>query len=75
MYSDEHQKKLLAPLEKLIQEDSELSDMKRIDIEVIPAILKKPSNNSNKMFVNPLDLTDWLPNTFLEYRNLILGSR
>lgn len=57
----------LAPLQKLISEDG---SSKSIDFEVIPALRKKPEDMRNKMYLNPYDLTDWLPNAFMTYKNL-----
>jgi len=59
---------LIAPLEKLISEDGDKKE--NIAFEVIPAILKKPNNTRAIMYLNPYDLTDWLPNAFMAYRNL-----
>ena len=61
------QAELLVPLQKLILEDG---NSKQITFEVIPALLTKPDNTRSKMYLNPYDLTDWLPNTFMTYRNL-----
>ncbi len=61
------QAELLVPLQKLILEDG---NSKQITFEVIPALLRKPDNTRSKMYLNPYDLTDWLPNTFMTYRNL-----
>lgn len=61
------QSKLLVPLEKLI---SEVGYPKQIELEVRPALLKKPNNTETKMYLNPYDLTDWLPNAFMTYKNL-----
>lgn len=66
-YDEREQKVLLIPLQKLISEDG---TSKSIEFEVIPALQKKPNNTKSKMFLNPYDLTDWLPNTFMKYRNL-----
>jgi len=71
-YDANEQKKLLAPLIKLISEDKQqLPPGSFISFKVIPALLKKPENTSAKMFLNPYDLSDWLPNTFIAYRNII----
>ncbi|AGA58892.1 helicase family protein with metal-binding cysteine cluster [Thermobacillus composti KWC4] len=74
-YSIKEQKEWLVPLEKLISEDPDLSQMGKIEFEVIPPILKKPISSTNKMYLNPIDLSDWLPNTFLDYRNLIMRGK
>lgn len=68
-YDDDAQDTLLAPLKKLIDEDKD-SPPKQVEFEVIPAIRKKPNDTVSKMHLNPYDLTDWLPNTFMTYRNL-----
>jgi len=66
-YDDKEQIAYLAPLQKLISEDGGL---KPVEFEVVPALWKKPENSRNKMYLNPYDLTDWLPNAFMTYRNL-----
>lgn len=38
-----------------------------MDFEVLPALYKKPRNTEKKMYLNPYDLIDWLPNTFVDY--------
>lgn len=71
-YSASEQQALLIPLEKLIEDERThtIRDIS-IDFEVIPALQKKPENTRAKIFLNPYDLTDWLPNTFMTYRNLL----
>lgn len=66
-YDAQEQSRLLMPLQKLILEDG---TPKPITFEVVPALLKKTDNTKSKMYLNPYDLTDWLPNTFMKYRNL-----
>jgi Distinct helicase family with a unique C-terminal domain including a metal-binding cysteine cluster len=66
-YSTSEQSTLLAPLEKLISEDG---TAKTVEFDVFPALRKKPSNTKNKMYLNPYDLNDWLPNAFMTYKNL-----
>lgn len=66
-YEKNEQTVFLAPLQKLIAEDG---NSKLIRFEVIPALQKKPENTKLKMYLNPYDLTDWLPNAFITYRNL-----
>lgn len=66
-YKVSEQDEYLRPLLKLIAEDGGVLPT----FEVIPAIRKKPDNTRNKMYLNPYDLTDWLPNTFMTYRNLV----
>lgn len=67
-YSAKEQENLLEPLKRLIDEDG-ISN-KQITFEVIPALLKKPKNENKRMYLNSYDLTDWLPNTFMAYKNL-----
>jgi len=66
-YEAGEQTKYLVPLQKLILEDD---NPKSISFEVVPALLKKPEKTRTKMFLNPYDLTDWLPNAFMAYTNL-----
>lgn len=66
-YSASEQMELLAPLQKLIYEDG---SPKSIQFEILPAIRKKPDNNSSIIYLNPYDLSDWLPNTFMAYKHL-----
>jgi len=66
-YEATEQVKYLIPLQKLIIEDG---NRKVVTFEVIPALRKMPENTKTKMFLNPYDLTDWLPNTFMKYTNL-----
>ena len=66
-YEASKQSAFLAPLQKLISEDGSL---KPVQFEVTPALRKKPENTRTKMYLNPYDLTDWLPNAFMTYRNL-----
>jgi ATP-dependent helicase YprA (DUF1998 family) len=71
-YNTDEQQALLVPLQKLIVEDSSTPQPKfPVRFEVIPAILKKPENTRTKIYLNPYDLSDWLPNAFMTYRNLI----
>ncbi len=74
-YNLNEQQLLLAALQKLILEDNSTTrPTSPVMFDVMPAILKKPCNTSSKMYLNPYDLTDWLPNAFMSYRNLI-GER
>ncbi len=66
-YSMTEQDAYLAPLHRLISEDGK---QKNVEFEVIPSLRKKPQNTRLKMYLNPNDLTDWLPNSFMEYKNL-----
>lgn len=71
-YDISEQKVLLVPLKKLISEDKDTPQPDLpITFEVVPALLKKPENTNTRMFLNPYDLSDWLPNAFMTYRNLM----
>lgn len=72
-YEKIQQEQFVFPLKKLITEEEELGGLAHASIifEVIPAIRKKPNSTREKMYLNPYDLSDWLPNTFMAYRNLI----
>lgn len=71
-YNADEQQVLLVPLQKLIAEDSDTPQNKFfIGFEVVPAIMKKPENTMTRIYLNPYDLSDWLPNAFMTYRNLI----
>lgn len=67
-YDEAEQEAFLIPLKKLIVEDSEVLKPE-INFNVLPAILKKPENTDTIMYLNPYDLTDWLPNAFMTYKN------
>lgn len=56
----------LRPLIRLITEDDGVPPT----FEVIPAMRKKPDSTRRKIYLNPYDLTDWLPNAFMAYKNL-----
>ena len=64
-YSLEEQKKYLVPIKKLIAEDNSTSNEFRF--EVIPALRKRIRDEKGKMYLNPYNLSDWLPNAFIEY--------
>jgi len=71
-YNASQQEVFLIPLQKLISEDTNMQQTNpSVLFEVVPAIRKKPENTKTKMYLNPYDLSDWLPNTFIAYRNLI----
>lgn len=71
-YDVSEQKPLLVPLRKLISEDKDTPQPNTpIAFEVVPALLKKLDNTGTRMFLNPYDLSDWLPNAFVTYRNII----
>lgn len=71
-YDVSEQKAFLVPLQKLISEDKGTPrPIPPIAFEVVPAILKKPGNTRTKIYLNPYDLSDWLPNAFMTYRNMV----
>lgn len=74
-YNPSEQEAYLAPLKKLISEDLNSTKVEStIDFSVIPALQKKPENTKSNLYLNPYDLSDWLPNTFLIYRELSGGG-
>ncbi len=66
-YEVDEQERFLAPLVKLIKEETDKAPT--IQFEVIPALRKKPHPERGKMYFNPYDLSDWLPNAFVSYMN------
>ena len=60
-------KKYLVPLKKLIKESKGVSVKDDIAFEVIPSLRKRRRNEKGKLYLNPYNLSDWLPNTFREY--------
>ena len=66
-YSLREQEVYLAPLKKLIRESKDISEKDNIVFEVIPSLRKRKRNECGKMYLNPYNLSDWLPNTFIEY--------
>lgn len=66
-YSEGEQKAYLAPLEKLIRELKGVSAKDDIVFEVIPSLRKRERNEKGKLYLNPYNLSDWLPNAFMEY--------
>ena len=74
-YNVSEQEAYLAPLKKLISEDSgNTKGESTIAFDVIPALKKKPKNTKASLHLNPYDLSDWLPNAFLAYRELTGGG-
>ncbi len=73
MYPDEYtskeQEDFLMPLIRLINEDDVTSKVLP-KFEVLPALYKKPNNTKDHLYFNPYDLTDWLPNAFMDYKNI-----
>lgn len=63
-YSETEQHEFLKPLEKLVHDDGK---DKNINFVVLPALRKKPNDSKTTMYLNPYDLSDWLPNTFMKY--------
>ena len=65
-YTLNEQDDYLRPLIKLITEDGGIPTV----FEVIPALVKKPDGKQSKMYFNPYDMSDWLPNAFMTYKSL-----
>ena len=70
-YSKEEQEYNLAPLKKLIKESDCGNAKTTLAFEVIPSLRKRERDEKGKMYLNLYNLSDWLPNTFLEYQNKI----
>lgn len=66
-YSEKEQEIFLVPLRKLIRESKGISEKENIVFEVIPSLRKRERNEKGKLYLNPYNLSDWLPNTFREY--------
>ena len=66
-YSLGEQEAFLVPLKKLIAESRGINLDGSINFEVIPSLRKRVRDEANKMYLNPYNLSDWLPNTFMEY--------
>ena len=66
-YSEDEQKAFLAPLKKLIRESKDVSSEDDIAFEVIPSLRKRIRDEKGKLYLNPYNLSDWLPNAFIEY--------
>lgn len=66
-YTEEEQEIYLAPLKKLIKESKDISATDDIVFEVIPSLRKRKRNEKGKLYLNPYNLSDWLPNAFMEY--------
>lgn len=57
----------LAPLKKLIRESKDVSLEDGIAFEVIPSLRKRIRDEKGKLYLNPYNLSDWLPNAFMDY--------
>lgn len=66
-YSADEQKILLAPLKKLIIESKNAASLETITFEVIPSLRKRIRDEKGKLYLNPYNLSDWLPNAFKEF--------
>ncbi len=69
LYTENEQKAYLRPLLRLINESDDTKDVILPQFEVIPALLKKSLPQNNRIYFNPYDLSDWLPNAFMEIKN------
>lgn len=63
---------MLYPLLKLIEEDGSRKIPETLSFEVVPALLKKENSDPQKLYFNPYDLTDWLPNAFMTFRDYLV---
>lgn len=70
-YSTQEQDNYLVPLKKLIAESEVRVDGTPIQFEVIPALRRRIRDENGKLYLNPYNLSEWLPNTFFEYLNKI----
>ncbi len=68
-YDKEETDAMVYPLLKLIEEDGSRKFPKSLSLEVIPALMKKDNSDPQKLYFNPYDLTDWLPNAFMTFRD------
>lgn len=66
-YSQEEQEKYLVPLKKLISETKGITLDGSIRFEVIPSLRKRIRDDAGEMYLNPYNLSDWLPNAFMEF--------
>ena len=73
-YSPEEQAVFLVPLKKLIVESQSSVEGQGIQFEVIPSLRKRIRDEKYKLYLNPYNLSEWLPNTFLEYLDKIHES-
>ena len=66
-YSSEMQDAYLIPLKKLISESKVPDPKKAIEFKVVPSLRKRIRDERGRIYLNPYNLSDWLPNTFMEY--------
>ena len=66
-YSLDEQNAYLKPLKKLIKESLGTEKIKDVKFEVIPSLRKRIRDENGKLYLNPYNLSDWLPNAFIEY--------
>ena len=69
-YDEKTQNRYLIPLKRLIEEEIGAKETASLPFEVLPALYSKSADTEERMLVNPYDLSDWLPNTFLRYVRL-----
>lgn len=70
IYLEDEKNKLIVPFKKLIEEKYP-EKTNNIKIIAMPSLLKKQSNTEDTIYLNRKDLTDWLPNTFMEYEKML----
>ncbi len=66
-YSAAEQQVLMDPLKKLIRESDVTLPKDVLVFEVIPSLRKRIRDEKRKLYLNPYNLSDWLPNAFIEY--------
>lgn len=66
-FSLEEQGVYLAPLKKLIKESKANSANKEVEFIVIPSLRKREREEKGRLYLNPHNLSDWLPQAFIEY--------
>ena len=71
-YDEMEKNVLLYPLLKLIEEDGSRKIPETLSFEFVPALLKKENSDPQKLYFNPYDLTDWLPNAFMTFRDYLV---
>ncbi|MDD6219360.1 MAG: DEAD/DEAH box helicase [Selenomonadaceae bacterium] len=66
-YSEVEQEKMLSPLKKLVCDAEGPDYLDKVMFKVIPALRKRPRERAGSMYLNAYNLSDWLPNTFMEF--------
>ena len=69
-YRKTEQERFMEPLLRLIEEDEFVEKKTMPEFTVIRALCRKPENTRTHLWYNPYDLSDWLPNAFMTFRNI-----